>query len=170
MSRRNRRTSSARTAPLPTAAVAPAPAAVTPAGRTISWRHCLVGLVAGEALLLLLGNLGPAAANAVFGSMGQVDGGILGVATLLSVMAGGYLAARLAGRYGLYQGIVVACGFIAVSAVMQFLGEASIVHKSLAAGSHHLVDLGPMNIGDLMSNDLLALFAGSVGGLFSGKR
>jgi len=140
--------------------------------RTVSWLHCLIGLVAGEAILLLLSNLGLLAANAAFGASGlaQADGGIVGVASLLAVMAGGYLAARLAGHHGLFQGIVVACGFIAWGAVFQFLHEAGAVATSLSAGGHKLIDLGPMDMGSVVSGDLLALFGGTVGGLLSGKK
>jgi hypothetical protein len=142
------------------------------ARRTVSWLHCLIGLIAGEALLLLLSNAGLSIANAAFGASGshQADGGIVGVSSLIAVMAGGYLAARLAGHHGLYQGIVVACGFIAWGAVFQFLNEAGTVASSLSAGGHTLVDLGPMDMGSVVSGDLLALFGGTVGGLLSGKR
>ncbi len=148
------------------------PQVATHSGRTISWRHCLLGLVAGEALLLLLSNVGNLVANAAFGTNGaaSADGGIVGVSTLLAVIFGGWLAARLAGRFGLYQGIVVAIGFIAWGAIFQFLQEAQLVAGSISAGGHTLVDLGPMDMGSLISGDLLALFGGSVGGLLSGKR
>jgi hypothetical protein len=138
----------------------------------ISWRSCLAGLFAGEALLLLLSNGGLAIANAAFGSVnGQhADGGIVGVSTLLAVLFGGYLAARLAGRYGLYQGVVVGAGFIAVGAIYQFGFEASTVHSSLASGTHTLVDLGPMSMGNLITGDMLALVGGSIGGLLSRRR
>jgi len=168
-----RRTSQTRAASSPAPRGAPVAASETAgARRTISWLHCLIGLVVGEAILLLLGNLGLLAANAAFGSTGsqQADGGIVGVASLLAVMAGGYLAARLAGHHGLFQGIVVACGFIAWGAMFQFLQEAGAVATSLSAGGHKLIDLGPMNMGSVVSGDLLALFGGTVGGLLSGKK
>ena len=136
--------------------------------KTISWRHCALGLLAGEVALLALSNGATAIANAAFGT--RQDGGIVGVASLLAVILGAFIAARTAGHHGLFQGIVVGCGFIAVGAVYQFLQEASIVHASLASGSHVLVDLGPMNMGSLMSGDLLALFGGTVGGLFARRR
>jgi hypothetical protein len=147
----------------------PAPAAVY-SGHTISWRHCLVGLVAGEVALLVLSNVALIATNAAFGSSGNIDGGVVGVSTLVAVIFGGWLAAKLAGRFGLYQGIIVAIGFIAVGAVYTFFQESSTIASSLATNSHHLIDLGPMNLGNLFSGDLLALFGGSVGGLLSGKR
>jgi hypothetical protein len=150
-----------------------APGSAAVAGqRTISWRHCAIGLIAGEAVLLLLSNVGSLVANAAFGSAGaqNIDGGIVGVSTLLAVIFGAFLAARLAGRFGLYQGIVVAIGFIAWGAVFQFLQEAQIVSSSISAGGHKLVDLGPMDMGSLITGDLLALFGGSVGGLLSGRR
>jgi hypothetical protein len=139
---------------------------------TISWRHCLVGLVVGELVLLILSDGGLALANAAFGSDGRdrLDGGIVGVATFVAVLTGGYLAARLAKRTQLYQGFAVAVGFIVVAAMFQFGQEASVVHGSLGSGSHTLVDLGPMNMGGLISGDFLALLGGSLGGLLAGRR
>ena len=138
----------------------------------VSWRSCLVGLVAGEVLLFVLSNVALGVANAAFGSAGfqNADGGIVGVSTFLAVFFGGFLAARLAGRFGLYQGVVVGAGFIAVGAIFQFAQEAQIVHSSLASGTHTLVDLGPMSMGNLISGDMLALVGGSIGGLFSRRR
>jgi hypothetical protein len=118
----------------------------------------------------VISNVGLIATNAAFGSTTTLDGGVVGVSTLLAVILGGYLAARLAGRAGLYQGIVVAIGFIAVGALFQFLQESSLIASSLSTSSHHLIDLGPMDMGNVFSGDLLALFGGSVGGLLSGKR
>ena len=147
------------------------PAPATPyTGHTISWRHCLLGLVVGEVALLVISNVALIATNAAFGSTDNIDGGVVGVSTLLSVILGGWLAAKLAGRFGLYQGIVVAIGFIAVGAIYTFFQELSIIASSLSTNSHHLIDLGPMDLGNLFSGDLLALFGGSVGGLLSGKR
>ena len=149
-----------------------APATTVATGRTISWRHCLLGLAAGEAVLLLLSNVGSLVANAAFGASGgqHVDGGIVGVSTLLAVIFGAWLAAKTAGRFGLYQGIVVAVGFIIWGAAYQFFHEAGLVAGSISAGGHTLLDLGPMDMGSLISGDLLALFGGSVGGLLSGKK
>lgn len=161
-----------RPAAKPVEPVSGAPGA-SDAGGTISWRHCLIGLLAGEALLLVLTNVARWIANAAFGPdafSGGVDGGVVGVSTLLAVLFGGYLAARLAGRFGMYQGLVVGAGFILIGASFEFAQEAQVVHQSLQSGTHTLVDLGPMNMGGLISGDLLALFAGSVGGLLSRKR
>jgi len=138
----------------------------------VAWLWCLVGLVCGEVTLFVLSNVGLGVANAAFGSAGfqSADGGIVGVSTFLAVLFGGYLAARLAGRFGLYQGVVVGAGFIAVGALFQFGQEAQIVHSSLASGTHTLVDLGPMSMGGLISGDMLALVGGSIGGLLSRRR
>ncbi len=138
----------------------------------VSWGWCLVGLFAGEILLFVLSNVALGLANAAFGNSGfkTVDGGVVGVSTFLAVFFGGYLAARLAGRFGLYQGVVVGIGFIIVGAIFQFAQEAQIVHSSLASGTHTLVDLGPMSMGNLITGDMLALVGGSLGGLFSRKR
>ena len=166
MSRENRR----RAATAPAAVkrpAAPQPAAAVTQGRQVSWGWCAIGLVAGELLLLLISNVALGVANAAFGTGGfqAADGGIVGVATFLSVLAGGYIAARGARRFGLFQGVVVGIGFIIVGALYQFGQEASLVHSSLASGSHTLIDLGPMSMGNLISGDLLALVGGSIGGL-----
>ena len=157
--------------PAPRSAPAPRrPATVATAERgTIAWGPCVVGLVSGEIALFVLSNVSLGIANAAFGSAGfqSADGGIVGVSTFLAVLFGGYLAARLAGRFGLYQGVVVGAGFIAVGAMFQFAQEASIVHSSLASGTHTLVDLGPMSMGGLISGDMLALVGGSIGGLIA---
>lgn len=152
--------------------MATTPAAPTTTKRTIAWGWCFLGLIVGELVLLILSNSGNLVANKLFGPTGaqSADGGIVGVSTLLAVMLGGYLAARWAGRFGLYQGIVVAIGFIVWGAAFQFFTEASTVAGSLSSGSHTLVDLGPMNLGNVFTGDLLALFGGSVGGMLSGKR
>ena len=148
-------------------------AAVTQADRgQIAWLPCLAGLFIGEAALLLVSNVALGLANAAFGNAGfqSADGGIVGVSTFLAVLLGGYLAARWAGRLGLYQGVVVGIGFIIVGALFQFGQEASLVHSSLASGTHTLLDLGPMSMGNLISGDLLALVGGSIGGLLSRRR
>jgi hypothetical protein len=161
-----RRQTSASTSTRP----APAAPANLYSGHTISWRHCLLGLFVGEIALLVISNVALIATNAAFGGTDNIDGGVVGVSTLLAVILGSWLAAKLAGRFGLYQGIVVAIGFIAVGAIYTFFQESSIIAASLATNSHHLIDLGPMDLGNLFSGDLLALFGGSVGGLLSGKR
>jgi hypothetical protein len=149
----------------------PVAAAVQQRGQ-ISWSSCVMGLAAGEVALFVLSNVGLGVANAAFGSAGfrTADGGIVGVSTFLAVLFGGFLAARLARRFGLYQGVVVGAGFIAVGAIFQFAQEAQIVHSSLASGTHTLVDLGPMSMGNLISGDMLALVGGSIGGLLSRRR
>lgn len=177
MSRQNRRRvaergelrTSARPAqrPTPVAGAPGGPRTAAGAERHISWRHCLIGWVVGEAVLLLATNAVIILANRIFGSSDSIDGGIVGVCSFLSVMLGGYVAARLAGRWGVYQGIVVAIGFIVVYAAYQFAVEASVVHDSLASGSRSLVDLGPMRVQDVFTGDLLALGGGTFGGWLS---
>jgi hypothetical protein len=171
--KRQRRVAARNEAALTSRAVPSREGAAVEADRgQIAWRACLVGLVAGEVLLFALSNIALGVANAAFGTAGfqNADGGIVGVSTFLAVFFGGFLAARLAGRFGLYQGVVVGAGFIAVGAIFQFAQEAQIVHSSLASGTHTLVDLGPMSMGNLISGDMLALVGGSIGGLFSRRR
>jgi hypothetical protein len=174
MSRANRRRDAAR--PAHTAVVTPErrPIAGAPgasdSGNHIAWRACLAGLLLGEVVLLVLTNGGLDLANALFGPTEKLDGGIVGVGSFLAVIAGGFFAARLAGRWGLYQGTVVGIGFIVVSVTVQFVQEASIVHQSLSSGARHIVDLGPMRMDNVISGDLLALFGGSFGGWLARRR
>ena len=143
--------------------VAGAPGA-SDSGNHIAWRACLANMPAMPPTLLL------DLANALFGPTEKLDGGIVGVGSFLAVIAGGFVAARLAGRWGLYQGTVVGIGFIVVSVAVQFGQEASIVHQSLSSGAHHIVDLGPMRMDNVISGDLLALFGGSFGGWMARRK
>ena len=176
MSRENRRkaaTGSTATLQRPVAPVAPRHSEDEPGQRgTISWRHCFIGLIAGELLLLVLSDGGLALANLAFGSTtgNNIDGGIVGVASFLAVLFGGFLAGRLAGRWELYQGFAVAVGFIMIAWAYQFGQEASVVHGSVTSGTHTLIDLGPMNMGGLISGDFIALLGGSIGGVLARRR
>lgn len=177
MSRENRRKAAASGGPTATVEKPrPGPGAMRSeeeqAGGSVSWRHCLIGLIAGEVILLILSDGGLALANRLFGADtgNRLDGGIVGMATFLSVLAGAFIAARLAGRMELYQGTVVAVGFIAIGALFEFGQEASAVHTQLSSGSHTLIDLGPMNMGGLISGDFLALVGGSIGALLARRR
>lgn len=176
MSRENRRkaTGNGTTATLQRpAAAAPARQGEEPGQRgTVSWRHVLLGILAGELVLLILSDGGLAIANLAFGSDGRdkLDGGIVGVASFLAVLFGGYLAGRMARRWELYQGFGVAVGFIMIAWAFQFGQEASVVHGSLQSGTHTLIDLGPMNMGGLISGDFIALLGGSLGGMLARRR
>ena len=170
MSHESRRhAASSRRPPAPTRSAAAVPGTRQ---RTISWRHCLIGLLVGEAILFVISNGVLDLTNLWFGRAGvnNIDGGVTGVTSLLAVIAGGFLAARLARRWERNQGIVVAIGIIVVAAVFTFLQEASIVHSALGSGSRTPVDLGSMDMGTLISGDVLALFGGTVGGLLGRRR
>lgn len=139
----------------------------------ISLRSVFAGFIVGEIVLLLLTNGMVDAANVAFGGTGdRADGGIVGVTTFLAVIIGGFVAARVAGYGGVWQGTMVGVCFILVAIVFQFATEASIVHASLstAGGRHNLVDLGPMRVDQVFTGDLLALFGGSMGGFLARRR
>jgi hypothetical protein len=119
----------------------------------------------GELVLLIISNVALGVAYLTLGS--GPNGGIVGVSSLVSIILGAFIAARLAGHHGVFQGIVVGIGFITVGAIYQFIQEAGIVHAALASGSHTLVDLGSMSMGNLFSGDFLALFGGTIGGMFA---
>ncbi len=135
----------------------------------VSWKACLLGLVAGEVLLFVLVQGGILLTNRLFGTAGLaqtngIDGGVVGAATLLAVIFGGYVAGRRVKRFWGYQGVVVGVGFILVGAVTQFVSEAWQLHVALANHTHTLINWGSMDMGNLFAGDFLALFGGGVGG------
>jgi hypothetical protein len=139
----------------------------------VNIRAVLIGILAGQVALLVVTNGGIDVANAFFGSTttGQIDGGVVGMSTFLSVILGGFVAGRVASAGGLWQGTMVGIGFILIAIVFQFAQEASIVHDSLTSpGPRSLVDLGPMRIDEVFTGDLLALFGGGFGGWLARRR
>ncbi len=181
MSRENRRRSDA--APPArggTAAVAERPAQAdeeqVPTGGfgvpRVSLRAVLVGLVVGQVLLILLTNGGLILSDDAFGPQDRLDGGVVGMATFIAVIAGGLVGARVAGRQGAWHGMMVGIGFIAIAIGYEFADEVRLVHDSfqVTGGPRNLIDLGPMRIDQVITGDLLALFGGSVGGFLARRR
>jgi hypothetical protein len=139
----------------------------------VSFRAVFIGLVAGQLALLLFTNGAIDASNAAFGSNGdRIDGGIVGTTSFLAVILGGFIAARVAGYGGAWQGTMVGIGFILIAIGFDFAVESKIVHDALSinGGPRSLVDLGPMRIDQVISGDLLALFGGSIGGFLARRR
>jgi putative membrane protein (TIGR04086 family) len=141
----------------------------------IHWRAVLIGVVVGQLVLLVITNGGVVLANYLFGdtSSGNLDGGVVGMSTFVAVITGGFVAARIAGSVGWYQGTIVGIGFIIVAVVFQFAQEAQIVHSVVSSpgpGENYLVNLGPMHIDEVFTGDLLALFGGAFGGFLARRR
>lgn len=132
----------------------------------------MLGLVVGQVLLVLLTNGGLIMSDRAFGPQDRLDGGVVGMATFIAVIAGGFTAARRAGSRGTWQGMMVGIGFIIVAILYSFADEVRIVHDSfqVTGGARNLVDLGPMRIDQVILGDLLALFGGTVGGFLARRR
>jgi hypothetical protein len=183
MSRDNRRR--AGTSPGPATALAERPSAAPPESHPaeevgtggfgiprVSLRAVLIGLVAGQVVLIFMTNGGLILADNAFGPQDKLDGGVVGMATFLAVIAGGFVAGRIAGRHGVWHGMMVGIGFIAIAIAYEFADEIRLVHDSfqVTGGPRNLIDLGPMRIDQVITGDLLALFGGSVGGFLARRR
>lgn len=138
----------------------------------VSLRAVLAGLLVGQFLLILLTNGGLILSDNAFGPQDRLDGGVVGTATFLAVIVGGFVAARMAGVRGPWQGMMVGIGFIVVAIGYEFADEVRLVHDSfqVTGGPRNLIDLGPMRIDQVITGDLLALFGGTVGGILARRR
>jgi putative membrane protein (TIGR04086 family) len=138
----------------------------------ISFRAVLAGLVAGQVLLIFVTNGGLILADNAFGPQDRLDGGVVGMATFLAVIVGGFVAGRVAGRNGVWHGMMVGIGFIVIAILYEFADEVRLVHDSfqVTGGPRNLIDLGPMRIDQVITGDLLALFGGSVGGFLARRK
>jgi putative membrane protein (TIGR04086 family) len=117
----------------------------------IRWPAVLVGLLVAIAISLVAGL-----------AMGRQpideNPGILAVPSFLALFAGGYVAARIAGRAGLPHGIAVAVIYIFVAASIKSLQELVLAY------TWGPFAVGPMNMGGLLLGDLIHLSAGTLGG------
>jgi hypothetical protein len=185
MSRENRRRSAQSSGSGTAVADRPAPSAPAPESRPddeqriggfgvprISFRAVLAGLLAGQVLLIFMTNGGLILADNAFGPQDRLDGGVVGMATFLAVIVGGFVAGRVAGRNGVWHGMMVGIGFIVIAILYEFADEVRLVHDSfqVTGGPRNLIDLGPMRIDQVITGDLLALFGGSVGGFLARRK
>ena len=142
----------------------------TPVTRSPGGTACSASLV-GEIALLVISNVGLIATNAAFGCHRQHRR-----RRRRRVDAPGGDLRRLARRAGSPAASASTRASWSPSASSPSARSTRSSRSrrsspsSLATNSHHLIDLGPMDLGNLFSGDLLALFGGSVGGLLSGKR
>jgi MFS family permease len=120
----------------------------------IRWPAVLVGFLVAALLGMLLGTIARQAA-------GVDNPGTLATLEFVALVAGGYVAGRLAGRVGVMQGVAVAAIFILVAASIKAWWEIDLASRF---GPHVL---GPMDMGGLILGDLVHLAGACVGGWLS---
>ena len=119
----------------------------------IRWPAVLAGFVVASLLGILLGQGARLAAVENPGSQASLE--------FFALVAGGYVAGRLAGRVGVMQGVAVAVIFILIAASWKAWVEIELATKY---GPHVL---GPMDMGGLILGDLIHLSGACVGGWLS---
>jgi hypothetical protein len=119
----------------------------------IRWPAVLAGFAVAVGFGLLLGQGAALASIENPGTRASLE--------FLALVAGGYVAGRLAGRVGVMQGMAVAVLFILVAASYKAWVEIDLATKY---GPHVL---GPMDMGGLVLGDLIHLTGAWVGGWLS---
>ena len=117
----------------------------------ISWRGVAAGFLAAAALAAILGALGSRAGL-------EANPGAAASLELVALLAGGYVAGRVAGRVGVIQGLAVAVIFILIAASVKAWVEIDLATRY---GPHVL---GPMDMGGLILGDLVHLVGACAGG------
>jgi hypothetical protein len=117
----------------------------------IRWPAVLSGFVVAALLGMLLGSLARQLA-------GLENPGALASLEFFALLAGGYVAGRLAGQVGVMQGVAVAVLFILVAASVKAWWEIDLATRF---GPQVL---GPMDMGGLILGDLVHLTGACVGG------
>ncbi|MCC6173697.1 MAG: hypothetical protein IT305_00200 [Chloroflexi bacterium] len=116
----------------------------------ISWK----GVALGFAVALVLGlGLGAATASEL-----ELNLGARASLTFISMVAGGFVAGRVAGHMGVIQGVAVAVIFILIGASLKAYAEIDLATRF---GPQVL---GPMDMGGLILGDLVHLIGACTGG------
>lgn len=116
----------------------------------IRWPAVFAGFVVAAGLGILLGHGAQLAGIDNRGTWASLE--------LVALLAGGYVAGRLAGQVGVMQGVAVAILFILISASWKAWEE---IKAATMYGPHVL---GPMDMGGLILGDLVHLTGACVGG------
>ena len=119
----------------------------------IRWRAVLVGFVVAASLAFSLGALANAAGIENPGSLASLE--------FAALLLGGFVAGRMAGQFGMIQGVAVASIFILGSAAIKAWIEIDL------ATTYGPQVLGPMDMGGLALGDLIHLVGATVGGRFA---
>src|SRR5688572_3907167 len=109
----------------------------------IRWPAVFAGFVVAAALGILLGHGAQLAGIDNRGTWASLE--------LVALLAGGYVAGRLAGQVGVMQGVAVAILFILIAASWKAWEE---IKAATMYGPHVL---GPMDMGGLILGDLVHL-------------
>ena len=117
----------------------------------IRWPAVLLGFVVSALAGMLLGTLAS-------GLAGVENPGTLAALEFFALMAGGYVAGRLSGQFGVMQGVAVAVLFILIAASIKAWWEIDL------ASRFGPQVLGPMDMGGLILGDLIHLTGACLGG------
>lgn len=117
----------------------------------IRWPAVLAGFIVAAILGVLLGSAAKELA-------GVENPGTLASLEFVALVAGGYVAGRLAGSVGVMQGVAVAVIFILVAASIKAWWEIDLATR------YGPQVLGPMDMGGLILGDLVHLTGACVGG------
>jgi len=119
----------------------------------VNWRAVALGLVLAISLVAIFSQLVAAGAPGL---------GI--VYQFIALFAGAFAAGRLAGRAGPVQGLAVAVLFIIGAAAFDTWADYETVRRFGPSA------LGSLNLGGIVVGDLVALTAGTAGGLVATGR
>jgi hypothetical protein len=123
----------------------------------LNWRAVMLGFLTAVALGLALGAVG--ARSGLENNLGAAAS-----LEFIALLAGGYVAGRLAGRVGVIHGMAVAVIFILVSASIKAWVEIDLATR-YGPGV-----LGPMDMGGLILGDLVHLIGACAGGWVADSR
>jgi hypothetical protein len=119
----------------------------------ISWKGVLAGGLTALALSLTLGRVTADALETNLGAQAAM--------LFASMFVGGLVAGKVAGGFGVIQGVAIAVIFILIGASIKAYVEIDLATK------YGPNVLGPMDMGGLMLGDMIYLIGGSAGGWLS---
>ena len=116
----------------------------------ISWKGVLAGGITALAISLTLGRLTADALETNLGAQAAM--------LVVAMFIGGFVAGKVAGGFGVIQGVAIAVIFILIGASIKAYWEIDLATK------YGPNVLGPMDMGGLMLGDMVYLIGGSAGG------
>jgi hypothetical protein len=119
-------------------------------GSVISWKGVAAGAVTALVISLSLGRLTADALETNLGAQAAM--------LMVAMFVGGFVAGKVAGGFGVIQGVAIAVIFILIGASIKAYWEIDLATKF---GPNVL---GPMDMGGLILGDFVYLIGGSAGG------
>lgn len=116
----------------------------------ISWKGVAAGAVTALAISLTLGRVTADALETNLGAQAAM--------LIVAMFVGGFVAGKVAGGFGVIQGVAIAVIFILIGASIKAYWEIDLATRF---GPNVL---GPMDMGGLILGDLVYLIGGSAGG------